>query len=103
MRPPFISLDQAMHLASEAFLPHGCITSANPEDDSFGFTVMNGSGDELLCVSAIARASYSDPRRLALTLEQARAALAGKGCPLDPWHLPDLDDYRDRVPTGAGH
>ena len=46
-----LSLDNAMQLASEAFLPCGCVTSANPEDDSFGFTVMNGSGEEITRVA----------------------------------------------------
>ena len=64
-----LSLDNAMQLASEAFLPCGCVTSANPEDDSFGFTVMNGSGEELARVAQVR--DYADPLRMAQLREQA--------------------------------
>lgn len=87
-----LSLDNAMHLASEAFLPYGCITSANPEDDSFSLTVMNSAGQEVLRVTDINRGRYADPDRLARELEQARHELEHQGCSLDPWTMPMLRD-----------
>ena len=41
-----LNLDEAMQLVSEAFLPCGCVTSANPDEDSFGFTVMSALDDD---------------------------------------------------------
>ncbi len=85
-----LSLDNAMQLAAEAFLPCGCVTSANPEDDSFGFTVMSGSGEELVRVPQVR--DYADPARMAQVIEQARQELIGKGCALDPWSMPFIAD-----------
>lgn len=85
-----LSLDNAMQLASEAFLPCGCVTSANPEDDSFGFTVMNGSGEEITRVAQVR--DYADPLRMAQVIEQTRQELIDKGCTLDPWSMPFITD-----------
>jgi hypothetical protein len=85
-----LSLDNAMQLASEAFLPCGCVTSANPEDDSFGFTVMNGSGEEITRVAQVR--DYADPLRMAQVIEQTRQELIGKGCTLEPWTMPFITD-----------
>ena len=85
-----LSLDNAMQLASEAFLPCGCVTSANPEDDSFGFTVMNGSGEELARVAQVR--DYADPLRMAQVIEQTRQELIDKGCTLEPWTMPFITD-----------
>ncbi len=87
-----LSLDNAMHLASEAFLPYGCITSANPDDDSFSLTVMNGAGEEVLRVADITHGRYCDPDRLTRELQQARQELEQLGCRLDPWTMPLLRD-----------
>ncbi|MFC3609233.1 hypothetical protein [Stutzerimonas tarimensis] len=87
-----LDLDNAMLLASEAFLPYGCVTSANPDDDSFSFTVMSGSGEEVLRVTDISYGRYADPARLAAVLAQARRDLELEGCPLDPWNMPALAD-----------
>ncbi|MCF7203105.1 hypothetical protein [Pseudomonas oligotrophica] len=87
-----LTLDNAMKIASEAFLPYGCVTGANPDDDSFGLTVMNGDGEELLRVPRIDRQHYADPLRMAETLEQHRRELHRKGCALDDWSMPFITD-----------
>ena len=98
-----LSLDNAMQLASEAFLPCGCVTSANPEDDSFGFTVMNGSGEEITRVAQVR--DYADPLRMAQVIEQTRQELIDKGCTLEPWSMPFITDDsaadRNPVPMAA--
>lgn len=85
-----LSLDNAMQLAAEAFLPCDCVTSANPADDSFGFTVMSGSGAELARVAQVR--DYADPLRMAQVIEQTRQELLAKGCTLEPWTMPFITD-----------
>lgn len=92
MTTPSLTLDQAMTLTSEAFLPCGCVTSANPEEDSYGFTVMNSDGAEMMRVAAVPNSQYSDPQRLGEMLEQARLDVEDKGCRLEPWTMPFITD-----------
>ena len=66
------------------------MTSANPEDDSFGFTVMNGSGEEITRVAQVR--DYADPLRMAQVIEQTRQELIDKGCTLEPWSMPFITD-----------
>jgi hypothetical protein len=87
-----LNLDEAMQLVSEAFLPCGCVTSANPDDDSFGFTVMSGSGTEVLRVASVSREEYTSPQRLGSVIEQARLDVEDKDQRLEPWPMPALDD-----------
>ncbi|PAU64095.1 hypothetical protein BZL41_10785 [Pseudomonas sp. PIC25] len=87
-----LDIDAAMKLASEAFQPYGCVTSANPEDDSFGFTVMSSAGAEVLAVPHVPRTQYANPLRLCGVIEQARLDLLHKGCHLDPWTMPYITD-----------
>lgn len=87
-----LDIDTAMKLASEAFQPYGCVTSANPEDDSFGLSVMNAEGQEVLAIPHVPRTQYGQPLRLSGVLEQARLDLTHKGCHLDPWTMPFITD-----------
>jgi len=87
-----LTLDNAMKIAAEAFLPYGCVTGANPDGDSFGFTVMNGDGAEVLRVAQIEREAYADPLRLAETIERTRQELRLKGCQLEDWSMPFITD-----------
>ncbi|WP_313513361.1 hypothetical protein [Pseudomonas sp.] len=87
-----VEIDNAMKLATEAFLPLGCVTSANTDDDSFGFTVMSEGGSELLGVPHVPRTQYSDPIRLAGVFMQARQDLKKKGVELDDWEMPFITD-----------
>lgn len=87
-----LTLDQAMKLTTEAFLPCGCVTSANAEEDSFGFTVMNGEGNEVMRVGAVPNSDYTDAQRLGSMLEQSRLDVEDKGCRLEPWTMPDITD-----------
>ncbi len=87
-----LNLDEAMQLVSEAFLPCGCVTSANPDDDSFGFTVMSGSGTEVLRVPSVSHEEYSSPQRLGGVIEQARLDVEDKDEHLDPWTMPSITD-----------
>jgi len=87
-----LTLDDAMQLVSEAFLPCGCVTSANPDDDSFGFTVMDGSGGEVLRVPAVSREEYSHAQRLGSVIEHARLDVEDKAQRLEPWTMPVLAD-----------
>ncbi|TLX52949.1 hypothetical protein DN826_20975 [Stutzerimonas nosocomialis] len=91
MSNPSMTLDDAMKLASEAFLPLGCVTNANPEDDSFGFTVMNSSGEPVLQVANVPSSQYADPISLGGVLQQARLDVEHKGCHLEPWTMPMED------------
>lgn len=87
-----LNLDEAMQLVSEAFLPYGCVTSANPDEDSFGFTVMSGNGTELLRVPSVSRDEYSSLQRLGGVVEQARLDVEDKDQRLEPWTMPALAD-----------
>lgn len=87
-----LNLDEAMQLVSEAFLPCGCVTSANPDEDSFSFTVMSGGGSELLRVPSVAREEYSSLQRLGGVIEQARLDVEDKEQRLEPWTMPALTD-----------
>jgi hypothetical protein len=87
-----LNLDEAMQLVSEAFLPCGCVTSANPDEDSFGFTVMSGNGTELLRVPSVSRDEYSSLQRLGGVIEQARLDVEDKDQRLEPWTMPALAD-----------
>ncbi len=87
-----LNLDEAMQLVSEAFLPCGCVTSANPDEDSFGFTVMSGSGTELLRVPSVSREEYASAQRLGGVIEQARLDVEEKDQRLEPWTMPALED-----------
>lgn len=87
-----LDIDTAMKLASDAFLPYGCVTGANPGDDSFGLSVMNAEGQEVLAIPHVPRTQYAQPVRLCGVLEQARLDLSHKGCNLDPWTMPFITD-----------
>jgi len=87
-----MTLDDAMQLVTEAFLPCGCVTSANPDDDSFGFTVMSSSGAEMLRVPSVPREEYSSAQRLGSVIEQARLDVEDKDQRLEPWTMPVLAD-----------
>jgi len=87
-----LNLDEAMQLVSEAFLPCGCVTSANPDDDSFGFTVMSASGTELLRVPGVSHDEYSNPQHLGTVIEQARLDVEEKDQRLEPWTMPSITD-----------
>ena len=87
-----LNLDEAMQLVSEAFLPCGCVTSANPDEDSFGFTVMSGSGEEVLRVPSVAREEYANPERLGEVIGQARLDVEDKDQRLEPWTMPAITD-----------
>ncbi|WP_313224976.1 hypothetical protein [Stutzerimonas nitrititolerans] len=92
MTPSSLTLDQAMKLTTEAFLPCGCVTSANAEEDSYGFTVMSGDGAEVMRVVAVPNSQYSNPQQLGEMLEQARLDVEDKGCRLEPWTMPVIAD-----------
>ncbi len=87
-----LNMDEAMQLVSEAFLPCGCVTSANPDDDSFGFTVMSSSGSELLRVASVSQEEYTSAQRLGGVIEQARLDVEDKEQRLEPWTMPAITD-----------
>lgn len=87
-----LNIDTAMKLASDAFQPYGCVTSANPDDDSFGLSVMSSDGTQVLAIPHVPRTQYAQPVRLCGVLEQARLDLIHKGCNLDPWTMPYITD-----------
>ncbi|GGJ90281.1 hypothetical protein [Pseudomonas matsuisoli] len=87
-----IDIDHAMNVASQAFLPYGCVTSANPEDDSFGFSVVDSGGEPVLDVPRVGRLQYEDPTRLSGVLTQARQDLEKKGFELQEWTMPFIVD-----------
>lgn len=87
-----LDMDTAMTLASDAFQPYGCVTAANPEDDSFNLTVMGSDGTTLLNIAHVHSTQYVNPVRLSGVIEQARMDLSRKGCHLDPWSMPWIID-----------
>ena len=92
-----LSLDLATKLTADAFQPYGCITSANPNDDSFSFSIRKEDGSEVLSVPHVPRTQYADPVRLAGVLGQTRLDLEHKGCHLEPWSMPYITDP-DAIP-----
>lgn len=87
-----LPLDEAMQLVSEAFLPCGCVTSANADENSFGFTVMDGSGNEVLRVASISQEEYSHAQQLGSVIEQARLEVEDRDHRLEPWTMPAISD-----------
>lgn len=87
-----LTLDEAMQLVSEAFLPCGCVASANPDEDSFGFTVMGEAGGEILRVPSVSHDEYSNLQHLGSVIEQARLDVEEKNCRLEPWTMPTSID-----------
>ncbi|WP_028240578.1 hypothetical protein [Stutzerimonas azotifigens] len=92
MTPTPPGLDTAMKLVSEAFVPLGCVTGANPDGESFGFSVVDGDGDTLLSVAQVSPEDYADDTRLAAVIGQARRDLEERGCRLEPWSPALRDD-----------
>lgn len=86
-----LTLDQAMKLVSEAFVPLGCVTGANPDGESFGFSVTDTEGNALLSVAQVPVEDYRDGDRLGAVIGRAREDLESRGCHLQPW-APRLGD-----------
>ncbi|WP_462378946.1 hypothetical protein [Pseudomonas sp. Marseille-QA0892] len=85
-------IDHAMNVTSQAFQPYGCVTSANAEEDSFGFSVLDTQGEPILDIARVTRTQYEDPTRLADVIQQARQDLEKKGCELQEWSMPFIID-----------
>ncbi|MDG9929526.1 MULTISPECIES: DUF1652 domain-containing protein [unclassified Pseudomonas] len=83
-----ITLEEAMAIVEQAFLPHACETRADREDASFSFRVFDDSDVELLSQAHVARSQYGDPTRLAGLIELARLELSKDGYELTPWSMP---------------
>ncbi|WJN57735.1 MULTISPECIES: DUF1652 domain-containing protein [unclassified Pseudomonas] len=83
-----LSLEEALHIVEQAFLPHACETRADSEDASFSFRVFDDSDVELLSQAHVARSQYGDPARLAGLVELARLELSKDGYELAPWSMP---------------
>lgn len=92
MATPSFTLDEAMSIASQAFLPYRCVTLPHAEDASFAMRIHDDADREILSVPHVARSQYSDPVRLAGMLEQARLDLSKDGYSLLPWSMPFQPD-----------
>jgi hypothetical protein len=87
-----LSLDAAEKLVVDAFLPLGCVISANPQEDSFGFSVLGHEGEEVLAMHQVGYDQYADPLKLKCVIEQVRAELTQHGQALDHWEMPFITD-----------
>lgn len=87
-----LSLDAAEKLVVDAFTPLGCVISANPQADSFGFSVIGQEGEEVLAVPEVTAAQYSDPLQLKGLIEHVREELSQHGQSLDSWEMPFITD-----------
>lgn len=83
-----LSLEEALGVVQQAFLPHRCETTEHSEDASFAFRVFDDSEVELLSHCHVARSQYSDATRLAGLIELARLELSKDGYELTPWSMP---------------
>lgn len=83
-----LSLEQALRITEQAFLPHQCQTFYTAADASFAVRVFDDSAVELLSLSHVARTQYSDPVRLAGLIELARLELCKDGYELTAWSMP---------------
>ena len=75
MATPSFTLDEAMSIASQAFLPYRCVTLPHAGDASFAMHIHDDTDREILSVPHVARSQYCDPVRRAGRLEQARRDL----------------------------
>ncbi|HSC82083.1 MAG TPA: DUF1652 domain-containing protein [Pseudomonas sp.] len=83
-----LSLEQALRIIEQAFLPHQCQTICAAEDASFAVRVFDDSAVELLSLAHVAQTQYRDPVRLAGLIELARLELSKDGYELTPWSMP---------------
>jgi hypothetical protein len=87
-----IDIDHAMNVASQAFQPYGCVTSINPGEDSFGFSVVDSKGEPIVHIASVSRLQYEDPVRLDGVIRQARQDIESKGGELQEWSMPFIID-----------
>ncbi|MBB3103696.1 hypothetical protein [Azomonas macrocytogenes] len=92
MNPSTMSLDSAMKLASEAFLPYSCVTCTNAGEEGFKLAIMSIDGEKVLQKAHLSRDEYSNPVRFFDAIEQTRHHLEDKGRHLNPWKMPFILD-----------
>ncbi|GGL94561.1 hypothetical protein ACFQDN_00035 [Pseudomonas asuensis] len=95
-----LSLDAAQKLVVDAFIPLGCVISANPQADSFGFSVIGQDGEKALAIQEVTADQYGNPLQLKDLIEHVRQALIQQGQALDPWEMPFITDP-DALPPPA--
>ncbi|TWI55546.1 hypothetical protein IQ22_01470 [Pseudomonas duriflava] len=95
-----LSLDAAEKLVVRAFVPLGCVTSANPDGKSFGFSVLNAQGEQVFALAEVTSAQYGNPMALKCLIEEARQEVIQKGETLNAWEMPFITDP-DALPPPA--
>lgn len=83
-----LSLEEAVQITEQAFLPHSCETIADRDDASFSFRVFDDADVVLHSHAHVARSQYQDPARLAGLIELTRLELCKDGYELTPWSMP---------------
>lgn len=83
-----LSLERAMEIAEQAFLPFTAHIHGNPEDASFSLRVLDATGNCLASLPHVSRMQSANPIHLAGVLEQLRLELSKDGHALSPWSMP---------------
>jgi hypothetical protein len=83
-----LSLDRAVQISEQAFVPFSTRIQVNREDASFSLEVLSSTGVCLVSLPHVARPQSLSPIHLAGLLEQLRLDLAKDGHALAPWSMP---------------
>lgn len=83
-----LSLERALEISAQAFLPFCVDIQTNREDASFALRVLDASGNCLASLAHVARAQSANPIHLAGLIEQLRLELSKDGQALAPWSMP---------------
>ena len=87
-----LSLERALEIVQQAFLPFTANIQSNREDASFSLQVLDEHGRCLASLPHVARAQSANPVHLAGVVEQLRLELSKDGHALAPWSMPFIPD-----------
>jgi hypothetical protein len=83
-----LRFNDALLIAGHAFEPFKCVAWAPLDGNGeLSLTVVDRTSARI-GRKQISSSTYSDPKRLAQFLEQARAEISGEGYRLAPWTMP---------------
>ena len=88
MNTPTLSLERAVQISEQAFVPFSAVVQTHREDASFALRVLDDAGNCLASLPHIARVQSANPLHLAGILEQLRLEMSKDGHVLSAWSMP---------------
>lgn len=88
-----LSLERAVQISEQAFVPFSARIEINREDASFSLRVVDDRGGCLASLAHVARVQSANPIHLAGLLEQLRLELSKDGHVLAAWSMPFQADF----------